>query len=280
MAEAEKKSPEGISILGCGWLGLPLAQELLARGHPVKGSRRSQEGLTELKKAGIEGHQLIADPASSILPKAFFDSEVLLIDIPPGRKDPNGAAAYPEKIRTILEQAAKGKVQKLLFVSSSSVHPETNDRIPSGAEGRSKSGNGPVLIQAEDLVRSFYPENSTIVRFGGLIGPGRHPVRYLSGRRSSRNGDAPVNMIHQADAVGAILKILDKGLWGYRFDVCAPEHPSRKAFYGKAARDLDIQAPEFDPEAPLRFKRIDPSFFQEISGFRFRYPNPLHMTTE
>ncbi|MEZ7854793.1 MAG: SDR family NAD(P)-dependent oxidoreductase, partial [Cyclobacteriaceae bacterium] len=31
-----------ISILGCGWLGLPLARQLVQQGHQIKGSTTSQ----------------------------------------------------------------------------------------------------------------------------------------------------------------------------------------------------------------------------------------------
>lgn len=42
-----------ISILGCGWLGFPLAKALLLKGFSVKGSTTSSEKLATLEKAGI-----------------------------------------------------------------------------------------------------------------------------------------------------------------------------------------------------------------------------------
>ena len=42
-----------ISILGCGWLGFPLAKALLSKGLSVKGSTTSSEKLATLEKAGI-----------------------------------------------------------------------------------------------------------------------------------------------------------------------------------------------------------------------------------
>ncbi|WP_396187155.1 hypothetical protein [Flavobacterium sp.] len=43
-----------ISILGCGWLGLPLAKALLENGFAVKGSTTSQEKLSVLENSGIQ----------------------------------------------------------------------------------------------------------------------------------------------------------------------------------------------------------------------------------
>ena len=36
-------SPTTVAILGCGWLGLPLAKHLLAQGHRVLGTTTSPE---------------------------------------------------------------------------------------------------------------------------------------------------------------------------------------------------------------------------------------------
>jgi 3-hydroxyisobutyrate dehydrogenase-like beta-hydroxyacid dehydrogenase len=42
-----------ISILGCGWLGLPLAKAIVENGFSVKGSTTSTDKLTALENAGI-----------------------------------------------------------------------------------------------------------------------------------------------------------------------------------------------------------------------------------
>jgi 3-hydroxyisobutyrate dehydrogenase-like beta-hydroxyacid dehydrogenase len=47
-----------ISILGCGWLGLPLAKSLLAKSYEVKGSTTSENKLEVLINAGILPFQI------------------------------------------------------------------------------------------------------------------------------------------------------------------------------------------------------------------------------
>ena len=42
-----------ISILGCGWLGLPLAKALIGNGFSVKGSTTSYEKISGLEQGGI-----------------------------------------------------------------------------------------------------------------------------------------------------------------------------------------------------------------------------------
>ena len=43
-----------ISILGCGWLGLPLAQQLVHHGFQINGATTSDAKLVVLKNAGIQ----------------------------------------------------------------------------------------------------------------------------------------------------------------------------------------------------------------------------------
>ena len=47
-----------ISILGCGWLGLPLAKSLLSKSYEVKGSTTSESKIDLLKNAGISPFQI------------------------------------------------------------------------------------------------------------------------------------------------------------------------------------------------------------------------------
>ena len=42
-----------ISILGCGWLGVPLAKALIGNGFSVKGSTTSTGKLLPLENIGI-----------------------------------------------------------------------------------------------------------------------------------------------------------------------------------------------------------------------------------
>jgi UDP-N-acetyl-D-mannosaminuronate dehydrogenase len=74
-----------ISILGCGWLGLPLAKALVQNGFSIYGSTTSQEKLTVLKKSKIQPF-LIALESDNVVGavKDFLqESKTLIIDLPP-----------------------------------------------------------------------------------------------------------------------------------------------------------------------------------------------------
>ena len=43
-----------IAIIGCGWLGFPLAKELASNSYKIIGSLRNEERFDEFKSIGIE----------------------------------------------------------------------------------------------------------------------------------------------------------------------------------------------------------------------------------
>ena len=73
-----------ISILGCGWLGLPLAKSLLQNGFSIKGSTTSLKKIFPLQSAGItpflvrlEEHQISESIADFLAnPPTNEDSDV------------------------------------------------------------------------------------------------------------------------------------------------------------------------------------------------------------
>ncbi|MEO0901041.1 MAG: NAD(P)-binding domain-containing protein, partial [Bacteroidota bacterium] len=49
---------KSIGVLGCGWLGFPLAQKLVEQGYEVHGSTTSPEKLNLLQSKGIEPYRI------------------------------------------------------------------------------------------------------------------------------------------------------------------------------------------------------------------------------
>lgn len=58
-----------ISILGCGWLGLPLAKSLLEKGFSVKGSTTSIKKIALLEKFGIHPHIVTLSAVEGLIVK-------------------------------------------------------------------------------------------------------------------------------------------------------------------------------------------------------------------
>ena len=76
-----------VSVLGCGWLGEPLALSLKDAGFSVRGSARKPEGLPALSEKGIEPYLIdIAPEVNAERADEFFSSDVLFINFPPRAK--------------------------------------------------------------------------------------------------------------------------------------------------------------------------------------------------
>ena len=236
-----------ISILGCGWLGLPLAKKLASNGHRVLGSTTNSEKLVTLKDNDIEPFLLGLNPELEESNTPFFDSELLFINIPP-RNHPEIASFHERQIQSILNKAESGTVQRIIFASSTSVYPNTNGTVKEeDAITESFTRSGVSLKNIENLfLESDF--KCVILRFGGLYGPERHPGRFLAGRQNLSGGTSPINMIHLEDCLNVLSLIIEQPEISGIFNACSPHHPTRKEFYTKAAKDLGVAAPSFNDE--------------------------------
>lgn len=236
-----------ISILGCGWLGLPLAKSLLEKGFSVNGSTTSVEKIAVLEKAGISPFQinLFEDKIEGNLDLFLSNSEVLIIDIPPKLRG-NFSENFVTKIQNIIPFIEKSSVEKVIFVSSTSVYADDNSIITEETKPNPDNESGRQLLEAEQLLQSNNNFQTTIVRFGGLIGEDRHPIKFLAGRKNIENPKGPINLIHQVDCIGIIEAIVcNTELFGV-FNAVTPFHPTRKEYYTQKAIELNMPLPEFD----------------------------------
>ena len=97
----------------------------------------------------------------------------------------------------------------MLFISSTSVYGEENLIVTEETELNPDTESGKQLVQTEQLLQSNLNFKTTILRFGGLIGEDRHPIKFLAGRKNIENPNAPINLIHQDDCIGIIMEILE-----------------------------------------------------------------------
>jgi nucleoside-diphosphate-sugar epimerase len=272
-----------ISILGCGWLGLPLAKALLENDFSVNGSTTSNEKLSVLKNSGIQPYliALSEDETVGNLNDFLDNSKILIIDVPPklrGSEKEN----FVSKIKNVIPFIEKSTIEKVLFISSTSVYGEDNSMVTEETELNPDTESGKQLVQTEQLLQSNPNFKTTILRFGGLIGEDRHPIKFLAGRKNIENPNAPINLIHQEDCIGIILEILhtpevsgqnDKLEENQTFNAVTPFHPSRKEYYTQKAVDLNLDLPEFNSENLTFGKIISSSKIENVLGYTFAKPN-------
>ena len=276
-----------ISILGCGWLGLPLAKAILKKEFQVNGSTTSVEKLSLLEKEGINPF-LVDIPVSldegKLDHKDFSDSittflqgsEILIIDIPPKLRGDTAAAiekTFVKKIANLIPFIEKSTVENVLFVSSTSVYGEGQLTVTESTKPQPDTESGKQLVETEQLLQNNTNFNTTSIRFGGLIGADRQPGKYLAGRENLENPDAPVNLIHQEDCIGIILKIIETNSWNETFNVVSPFHPSRELYYTEKAAELNLALPKFDHSKPSSGKLIENDKVINLLKYTFTKPN-------
>ena len=260
-----------ISILGCGWLGLPLGKFLVENGHSVKGSTTSESKLALLSSVGIEPFLLQFSPqfeGNNI--NHFLTSEILIICIPP-QAGKFGEDFHVQQIQSLLEYLPASTIKSIIYTSSTSVYPDLNRIVTEDDE----VVNNHSLIKVENLLKNL-PQNIAVLRCGGLMGGARIPAKYFAGK-TINTGKVPVNYVHQEDVVQIITMILEQGFWHETFNVVSPEHPIRKEIYLKNCQELGFQQPIFEePLTELPFKIISPQRLIQQTGYKFIYDNPLN----
>ncbi|WP_167619814.1 NAD(P)-binding domain-containing protein [Maribellus sediminis] len=267
-----------ISILGCGWLGTALGKSMIRNGWKVKGSSSSNTTYNELEKTGISTFYIKVKPRSiSMDYSSFFNTDILVLSIPPTRTD-CVEESYPQKIEQIIKKIVEIGIKKVLFISSTSVYEEQNREVREGDEGAPGKAAGRALLAAEKLLTENPAFQTTVLRFGGLIGYDRNPARFVQHRKAV-NGKIPVNLIHRDDCVNIITKIVEQDIWGEIFNAVSPEHPLKEEFYTKAAKISELPVPVFTDE-PADFKIVNSDKLIQALDYRFAYNSPMDYLKE
>lgn len=248
-----------IGIIGCGWLGLPLAKHFVDRGFSVKGTTTSENKVKILKEAGITPYRIslsahkIQGPVSGFLEHL----PILIINVPPGLRGKGPKESYIKKMVLLHNEIKKTAIKKVLFVSSTSVYGDVPGDVTEETTPNPVTESGRQLLASENLFRENKNLQTTIIRFGGLIGPNRHPVTMLSGRENLKGGDAPVNLIHLDDCINLIHAIIKYEQWGEVFNGVYPDHPLKKDYYAAEALKRSIEPPEYQVFEDKSHKKID-----------------------
>lgn len=251
-----------ISVLGSGWLGLPLIKNLVDKGYRVKASTRSNNRVSLLTKLGVEA--FVVDLENNITHiHSFLKSNLLIINIP--SKNIDG-------FKSLLKEIEISNIEAVLFVSSTSVYPLCNKTIveSSGIEITTH----PLFI-IENLFLNSDKFATTIVRLSGLIGPKRHPGKFFSKGKILKNPEAYVNLIHQDDCIGIINQIIHQQAWADVFNCCADTHPTKREYYSRAAQSIGFEIPAIDNSNPPAFKIISNAKVKTLLDYTFLHADVL-----
>lgn len=237
-----------ILIAGCGYVGTALGLRLAARGDEVHGLRRDPAGLpAAILPIGAD----LTDPSTLRgLPKV--DAVVLAMS-PGGREAERYRSTYIDGPQTLLTTLAErgDAIRRVLFTSSTAVYGQRDGEwVDEDSPTEPASATAQVLVDAERSVLAG-PFEATVLRLGGIYGPGR--TRMLERVRTGdvRCPPAPeyTNRIHRDDAAGALAHLLDLDVPESVYLGVDSDPADRCTVYRWLAERLGAPTPAVDPEA-------------------------------
>jgi nucleoside-diphosphate-sugar epimerase len=250
-----------ISILGCGWLGLDLALNLINNGYNVKGSATSRSSFENLKIKAISAFIVDIKQRERVV-SDFLSSDVLIISI---------TSKSIDDFKRLITQIEKSNIKKVIFISSTSVYPNTNNITTEETPIKTSS-----LTEIESLFRKNKLFQSTIIRFGGLFGYDRQPGNFFKKDKKIENPEGYINFIHRDDCIQIIKNVIKSNTWNQTLNACADSHPKRRDFYKNEFKKLGKPEPMFNEESLNDYKIVTSEKLKNLLNYTFKYPDLMN----
>ncbi|MCW8895442.1 MAG: hypothetical protein OQK48_02665 [Sulfurimonas sp.] len=195
-----------IGVIGCGWLGQPLAEELSKNLSVECFSRENTK-----------------DDSS------FWKNDIIVIAI-------NTKDNYLQTLQKIAKLTKP--TCNIILMSSTSVYREFDKEVDESAEITKPA----LQKEAEDLILSL-KKNVLILRLGGLMGDDRISGKW---KNISTFSDGPVNYIHKIDVINITKKMIEEGVTCGIYNLVAPMHPLRSEVHKKNSEDFGLTLGTFE----------------------------------
>ncbi|MFO6298776.1 SDR family oxidoreductase [Rahnella selenatireducens] len=269
-----------ISIIGLGWLGMPLAMALASKGYNVVGSKTTPDGVDAARMIGIECFPLVFTPEMECEAEdleQLLNVDALIITLP-ARRTVEGSELYFQAVQQLTDSALAHNVRRILFTSSTSVYGDHEGVMKEDAPLLPVSRSGIVLKELENWFHGLPNTSVDVLRLAGLVGGDRHPGRFMAGKTQVKGGQHGVNLVHQDDVVAAIILLLSLPKGGHTYNLCAPSHPVKAEFYPALARQMGLVPPTFAEEPSAgKGKIVDGDRICKELGFEYQHPDPRNM---
>ena len=160
-----------VAIVGLGWLGMPLALSLTARGWQVTGSKTTQDGVEAARMCGIDSircaePQLVCDTEDL---DALMNVDALVITLP-ARRTGAGEGFYLQAVQEIVDTALAYHIPRIVFTSSTSVYGNVNGTVKENSPRLPQTASGQVLKELEDWLHNLPGTSVDILRPPGWWG--------------------------------------------------------------------------------------------------------------
>lgn len=263
-----------VVIAGCGDLGTETGLRFVSMGYRVMGLRRSAGKLP----SEIEGQAIDLSNEEPTLP---LDTSIVVIAMSPDERSVDGyRAAYLESVLRISAAIRNdcAAPPRVLYVSSTAVYGvDDGSWVDETTPAKPTTPTAIVLLEAEKTLIQQIPE-ATILRLGGLYGPGRTREidRVRQGLAMVSSEPEFTSRIHRDDAAASIVHLMTMPKSPETVYIGVDDLPAdRREVTEFLARSLDLPAPEMVNDSSHaqrgRGKRCHNNRLRE-SGFVFSYP--------
>ncbi|HEX4119781.1 MAG TPA: SDR family oxidoreductase [Verrucomicrobiae bacterium] len=275
-----------VLVVGCGYVGLPLAAELVHLGHQVFGVNRSPERAADLRARGIE--PLTADvtqrAALDAIPQPF-DWVVNAVSSNKGKLD-DYQQIFLNGTHHLLDWLAATPPKKYVHVGSTSVYTQTDGSLVKETSlAQPTTEMGLVLAETEQALLRAYRDRkfpAVLLRTAGIYGPGRGHLflQYLKDEAHiNGKGERLLNMIHRDDVINAIIASLKNGRPGEIYNVVDDEPVPQIHFLRWLSETLGKGMPPYAGDGAvegrkrvLTHKKVSNRRLRMELGCALRYP--------
>jgi len=236
-------------IIGCGYLGRPLAASWIAQGDSVFATTRSEERARQLEKLGLRPH--LADVTKPETLRSLPDADTVVFAV--GYDPASGLSreqVYAQGLANVL-RALPESVRRLVFVSTTGVYGDAGgETVDESTPCRPLRAGGKAFLAAETLLseHSFWASRSTILRMAGIYGPGRVPrgEDIRQGKPIPAAASGALNLIHVDDALSAVQMAADSEEVSDVYIVSDGSPVPRRDYYREVARLYQAPQPIFE----------------------------------
>ena len=211
-------------VIGCGFLGLPLAQRWLNDGDQVFATTRNKDTADNFSAAGLQPIVLDTTEATSVtqLSQETFDTVVIAVGMDRSRYQ-SVHHVYVEGLRHVLKNLHENTGQ-VIYISSTGVYGDfAGDWVDETSPTDPAREGGKACLAAEQLLQtSRFADRATILRMAGLYGNQRVPTKatVASKQWDKLFPQGYLNLIHVDDAVAATHLAAEQGLLKELFLIC------------------------------------------------------------
>jgi nucleoside-diphosphate-sugar epimerase len=256
-------------IVGCGYVGFPVAKRWLALGDTVFAVTRRQAFAVELRSLGFE--PIVWNWYDPDFPKATglrpetLDTVLVSVshaaqpDMPPADTHVVGLRHLEQVINPDVGDSQSLASTKWIYLSTTGVFGGMNGEWLDEESGVAPLRPGTIAALAgEDWIRSSI-KNHLILRPAGIYGPNRVPNWQAVRDRQPLSMDplSYLNLIHLSDLVETIIDLADRNLHHSLFCVCDGNPPTRHEYYEYIARLGAFPSPIFDAQGEGKRSRSE-----------------------